>query len=195
MGPLKCFFTIKKGSAAGLRSCSLSSVTCLTCLLLSLTTEILKSSTTVLRKTSAALFWGPSSAAKQMVRSPDGGHVPAECQSNAHVGLQCDKKGNGMPVPSQTRGVVQRPVKPHAPALHVLRMPLLPKYILLQNCTVYILMGVCVYMVSPRNLRPGRLRQAAHTYICEIPLAALECGGGDNYHCHLGRRMPSDKAV
>lgn len=135
MGPLKCFFTRKKrgrGGAAGLHSCSLSSVTCLTCLLLSLTTEILKSSTTVLCKTSAALFWGPSSAAKQMVQSPGRGHVPAECQTNAHVGLQCDKKGNGMPVPSQTRGVVQRPVKPHAPALHVLRMPLFPKYILLQ---------------------------------------------------------------
>lgn len=63
-----------------------------------------------------------------MVLSSDRGCVSAECQSYVLHGLQCDKKGNRMPVPSQTQGVVERPITPHTLQLHMFCMPLFPKY-------------------------------------------------------------------
>lgn len=105
-----------------------------------------------------------------MVQSPDRGLGPAECQSYVHVGLQCDKKGNGMLVPSQTQGVVQRPIAPHTFGLHVLHAVAPEIYPPLMHSTAYI-NGYVLHMVSPRNLCPDP-SEAAHTYIFEIPFVA-----------------------
>lgn len=89
-----------------------------------------------------------------------------------------------------SQGGAPRAIKPHTRALHVFCMPLFPEYILTVNCAAYVRKWACVYMVSPGNPCP-----VSRAHVCEIPAAALECEGGDNYHCHLGGRMPSDKAA
>lgn len=50
-----------------------------------------------------------------MVPSCSRRRVTADRHSYVVHGLQCDIKGNRMPVPSQTQGVVPRPVTPHSP--------------------------------------------------------------------------------
>lgn len=48
-----------------------------------------------------------------------------------------------MSVPSQTQGVVRRPITPHTLLLHMSRMPLLPKYKHISDWQmVYILMDM-----------------------------------------------------
>lgn len=103
-----------------------------------------------------------------MVQSPVGGCVLAECQSYALDGLQRDKKGNRMPVPSQTQGVVQRPITPHVLQLHMFGVPRFPKYKLESSSETHTLLVVFNVWRHPETY----VLLLPHTFISEILFVA-----------------------
>lgn len=73
-----------------------------------------------------------------MVVNPDRGRVPTECQSYVLAGLLWGKKGTRMLAPSQTQGVVLRPMTPHTLTVHMFCIPSFPKYKPMLQCILYI---------------------------------------------------------
>lgn len=133
-----------------------------------------------------------------MVPSCSRRRVTADRHSYVVHGLQCDIKGNRMPVPSQTQGVVPRPVTPHSPTCSAchhspsmsshfqINAILMARSHTWNHHQTFVLPAVAVAV------------QHTHTHAThEIPLSTVGLWRSGRWRSrpHQGRRTPSDTRV